>query len=484
MQGPEVECKPQSPSPPAMSEEGILRKGQLPVTPPVGLHFSGGREPPLTLIWGIPTFSPEANHWIQFTTGQMMTFAEFYEEEAPSERLLFRDAEIMRIRSQMMNLGGLPDRALVESVLQAYKASPLPHRYPAVEQTLFQNTIASAYNKNGITPNTRNASSRASARLVFMLAGHIIDHGTSTPPFKLSPRESSHARNLFWLCYMSDKDLSFRFGQPPAIDDVQCDLTLPDHYAQSMYTAGLEVSEASLWTQKPREAVTFLFDIRLSIIKSKLLTNVYSPASLQKSQYSIEQTIREIEHSLGKWRLSLPRSFQPPPVGLVSEHPATVNPQPNILLTWFEYYQCVSMLYLVRSHYELPLGTHSVNSSNLLASYLAVSVEASRTILRHLERNTTFQSLTASWIATFAVPLAALLVFWNILQDASQFSVHDDARLLLSASNYLAGCYWTLQLPAPLLRHLISMSNYVEEFHRLASAAISNQHRAERVTAT
>ena len=76
-------------------------------------------------------------------------------------------------------------------------------------------------------------------------------------------------------------------------------------------------------------------------------------------------------------------------------------------------------------------------------------------------------------LATFSVPLAALVVFWSILQDPSRASARDDAQLLLPASGYLAACHGTLGLPAPVLQHFRSMSHFVGEFYRLTIAATS-----------
>ncbi|GKZ36987.1 hypothetical protein AbraIFM66950_008279 [Aspergillus brasiliensis] len=529
-----------------MIETGILLNERPLENPPVGLHFYGGRMPSLTLIWGVPTFSPEAKRWVQSTTGQTMTFAKVYDEGAPTEQLVCLDAEIMRIRSQTTDICSLPQQALVKSVLQAYQSSPLRSRYPVVEPTLFRITIASAYNQDGLTLDTRNTSSRAcvcaalalipliledyhglspaecdafatkakclmaealngtpsldclqaalmlslhgmisrtlqtavyfntiAARLVFMLGGHITDHdrGASSPDS--DPRETNHTRNLFWLCYLTDKDLTFRCGQPPAINDSQCDLTLPPHYTQNLYPAVIDTGEISLPAPDLSNTIIFPFDIRLSIIKSKIFADIYSAAALRKSQYQIEQSIRDIEQNLGNWRHSIPPSRQPPPVGLMTERAVTSHPTPNILLTWFEYYQCACMLHLVRGQYGISGKMHEVNGGHLLLSNLAVAIEASRRILCHLNFAASLQSPDASWLATFSVPLAALVVFWSILQDPSKASARDDAQLLLPASGYLAACHRTLGLPAPILRHFRSMSHFVGEFHRLTFAATS-----------
>ncbi|KAJ4132865.1 hypothetical protein NW754_015678 [Fusarium falciforme] len=65
-------------------------------------------------------------------------------------------------------------------------------------------------------------------RIIFMLGGHTYTptkaHGTDATR---EERETRQLRMLFWLCYIFDKDIALRTGQPPLMSDDYCDLTPP-----------------------------------------------------------------------------------------------------------------------------------------------------------------------------------------------------------------------------------------------------------------
>ena len=107
---------------------------------------------------------------------------------------------------------------------------------------------------------------------------------------------------LFWLCYVLDKDISLRTGQPPVIADQFCDLTLPEGYAQSRFLPHQPGQVQNPWLPG---------DLRLSLLKSKAVQSLYSNASLRKSDAELLKTIRELDEELEGWRISIPEGFSP-----------------------------------------------------------------------------------------------------------------------------------------------------------------------------
>lgn len=114
--------------------------------------------------------------------------------------------------------------------------------------------------------------------------------------------EDSHLRQLFWLCYVLDKDISLRTGRSPVIADQFCDLTLPEGYARNRFLP-----------RQPRHGKNPLFpgDLTLSLLKSKVLQSLYSNASLRKSDAELLKTIRELDEELETWRTSIPEGLSP-----------------------------------------------------------------------------------------------------------------------------------------------------------------------------
>ncbi len=164
-----------------------------------------------------------------------------------------------------------------------------------------------------------------------MLGGHVVPDGTTTTttntpsppalpllvpaapspsPLPHSPSTARHLRKLFWLCYMFDKEISLRTGQPPCIGDEYCDLTLPDGYLDVQYQdeylrTNLSHLDESLSTP------LLPSDLRLSMLKSKACRLLYSAESLKKSDADLLRDIRELGEELEAWRQSVPEKHRP-----------------------------------------------------------------------------------------------------------------------------------------------------------------------------
>ncbi|KAJ5777368.1 hypothetical protein N7520_000614 [Penicillium odoratum] len=489
-------------------DEGTTSSQITWIGPLIGLHFSGLKQPPVTLVWGVPKFSSEAESWARSRAGQPMSFAMAYERESLAQHSSHQDAEIMQMRVHMLTPLELPDLQLVDSFLQVYTESGLRRRYPVIDPALFRETVDLAYKKVSGSPLAGNASRAAciyaflamkslicededqtyalidvelctlkarclmaealneeasletlqaatmlvsmslsfipevslsaivqqalhgiifgslqtaslfntvAVRLLFMLGGHTLAPAANLPwCFESSAIISQQLRNLFWLCYVIDKDVSFRAGQPPCINDADCDLTLPPHYFESLYSAYIPEDLLGHFTP------TFPFDVRLSIVKSRIYTALYALSTVQKSRLDVEQTIRSIEHTL-------------------AEFPSTAG-------------------------------------SNAIRSPLEISVEASRLMLLQYGIQSCPELPEISWIVTFHILLAAMVIFWNILQNPSAGHAWQDLQLLRGASRKLENLYPALRLPFERIYHTYFISQYAREFHRLAKHAILGTH--------
>lgn len=117
----------------------------------------------------------------------------------------------------------------------------------------------------------------------------------------IQEHEVRQLRMFFWLCYIFDKDIAVRTGQPPIIADQFCDLTLPDGYDEYRFS-GRQMGPRRSLVQSP----WLPGDLRLSMIKSKALQTLYSSASLRMSDAELLKTIRELDEELESWRASIP----------------------------------------------------------------------------------------------------------------------------------------------------------------------------------
>lgn len=143
-------------------------------------------------------------------------------------------------------------------------------------------------------------------RTVFALGGHTtLDPQPHNRPGTVEERETRHIRRLFWLCYLFDKEGALRTGHPPVMNDSFCDLTLPEDSQVGRF--GQRRRDPNDDSQVP----FFPSDLRLSLLKSKAIDNLYSSTAMLKSNAELLRTIRELDEELEAWRSSIPKEFSP-----------------------------------------------------------------------------------------------------------------------------------------------------------------------------
>jgi hypothetical protein len=189
------------------------------------------------------------------------------------------------------------------------------------------------------------------ARMLFVLGGH-------------RPTEN-HARTLFWICYILDKDLSLRTGRIPVICDDHCDLTLPPAYSE--HTVHLHASEQPFWT-----------DLRLSIIKSKTYNLLYSTRALAATDAELIKVIRDLGQELDVWRMGLPVAYRP----AFSEPSEAACQESRWIMIHLDFHHCVAMVHQASS--RCTLWSESQTQVVGIQSSFDICVAASRSSLHHL----------------------------------------------------------------------------------------------------
>ncbi|KAJ5735133.1 uncharacterized protein N7483_000258 [Penicillium malachiteum] len=151
-------------------------------------------------------------------------------------------------------------------------------------------------------------------RIVCSLKGHIHHSIPHVFPENLDAegKKTRHTRVLFWLCYMLDKDIALRTGNPPYLTDASCDLDPVDFSA--------------LYSKYPVESsdypstgeVIFGGDIQflpedpyLSRLKETVFLQLFSAGAMNQSDGQILAHIRELDDDIERWRLSIPPNFRP-----------------------------------------------------------------------------------------------------------------------------------------------------------------------------
>jgi hypothetical protein len=126
----------------------------------------------------------------------------------------------------------------------------------------------------------------------------------------------------------------------------------------------------------------FPFDLRLSIIKSRAHTALYSVRALQKSDAELLKAIRELDDELEQWRLSVPPDWRPT-MSFKFEAPDPNASMHSVMLR-LNYHLCMTIIHQASSRCKAWVNVQSRITEGVSSS-LALSVEASRSTLCYLE---------------------------------------------------------------------------------------------------
>ena len=109
-----------------------------------------------------------------------------------------------------------------------------------------------------------------------------------------------HIQKLFWLCYILDKDLSLRTGNPPLLTDTYCD-PMP----QDGPLDGQRINQVSELHGGFSEGVC------LAILKEKACQLLFSARALRENDNKLLSSIRQLDDEIEHWRLSIPVNLRP-----------------------------------------------------------------------------------------------------------------------------------------------------------------------------
>ncbi|RAK92441.1 C6 zinc finger domain protein [Aspergillus costaricaensis CBS 115574] len=280
-------------------------------------------------------------------------------------------------------------------------------------------------------------------RFVFHLDGHLAPVYVDDDQF----RRSLHVRELFWICYIMDKEFSLRAGHPPCLDESQCDLTLPDIH---------------------HTAPEFLAGIRLAMLQSEVYHRLYSLKALRQTDAQLLGAIRDLDSALEVWRMSVPTNFRP----RLIDRETNAMDTPNTIFQ-LHYLYCMSMIHQASGRCSAWVQNHDTSEAG---SSLAISVEASRSMLQkflddRLDFNKTNLRFTLPYFLT-----AICHLFSNILFNPTHGGIDDDLELFMSVPTHIRSRV-PPEIPRLSAYHIKLFENFVMELGRLASSAI-NKARA------
>ncbi|KAI3322326.1 hypothetical protein HD806DRAFT_499782 [Xylariaceae sp. AK1471] len=251
---------------------------------------------------------------------------------------------------------------------------------------------------------------------------------------ELAPQEARHRANIFWICYMLDKDISLRTITPSLQVDSDIDIDLPGSVCDD--GTGIIYSTDGL-----AQLNLFRVKVQLAHIEGKIYDTLLSNRSRKLSNEARHQAVVQIDRLLERWKKSIPAPLQ------LENMSGNLLSGPLILMTvlYQTYLMCLTMthgLYTYDSPWLKALGGLG---SDLLRSFHPRSdvcmdpngvstpmvwekcVSASRAILKILS----YQSFggCSVWLSACAYFSAMTFLFVNLIYHPTSILAEHDQEL-------------------------------------------------------
>lgn len=241
--------------------------------------------------------------------------------------------------------------------------------------------------------NGAEALHSTACRMVCELDGHL-QHPMNSENSHLG-RRRDHIRKLFWLCYISDKDLALLSGLPPILADEYCDIGVFNkeclNHDVFLQSSDDTTDADNIGTIAWNRAIAFLpGDPHLGVLKERIFRLLYSPSALKIIDSELLTRIRQLDDELESWRLSVPPALRPK-LSIPPDHGAP--PSPNFLSylrsvqLQLEYHYLLTIIHTPVRRFGAAQGAETSPPEDLhsaMHSSIDLSLEASRSTLNLL----------------------------------------------------------------------------------------------------
>ncbi|KAF4927204.1 Fusaridione A cluster transcription factor fsdR [Colletotrichum viniferum] len=253
--------------------------------------------------------------------------------------------------------------------------------------------------------------------------------------FNLNPIEIEQRKRVFWIAYMLDKDLCLRAGRPPAQDDDDMNVELPDADPED------NIGNIPLAEGKGKMNL-FRVMCEFATIESKVYSRLYSTKATKQSPGELLNTIGELDQELEEWKDGIPIDFRP-------EHEIQASHTPLILhvvMLHLTYYNCLTTIHRMSVHHGYwtsRLSNYAIQGLNAKplnprvfssAALCTAAARASISLLKYMPQGDS----SSVWLILYFPVSALMTLFGNILQNPMDPRAKSDTRLMNLVVNFLS----------------------------------------------
>ncbi|KAL5604127.1 hypothetical protein BROUX41_002116 [Berkeleyomyces rouxiae] len=253
--------------------------------------------------------------------------------------------------------------------------------------------------------------------------------------FNLNPIEIEQRKRVFWIAYMLDKDLSLRSGRPPAQDDDDMNVELPDadpddNIGNIPLADG--VSKMNL----------FRLMCEFACIEAKVYKKLYATKATKQSDGEYLNIIGDLDKELEDWKNSIPIDFRPEYEIKASHTPLILH----VVMLHFSYYNCLTTIHRMSIHHGYwtsRLSNYAIQGLNSRpinprifssAALCTAAARASISLIKYVPQGDN----SCVWMILYFPVSALVTLFGNILQNPLDHKAKSDCRLMTSVVTFLS----------------------------------------------
>ncbi|RWA05072.1 hypothetical protein EKO27_g10036 [Xylaria grammica] len=287
--------------------------------------------------------------------------------------------------------------------------------------------------------------------------------------FNLNPIEIEQRKRVFWIAYMLDKDLCLRSGRPPAQDDDDMNVELPEADPAD------HIGNIPLANGKGKMNL-FRVMCELAVIESRIYKRLYSTKATKLSDGELLQTIGELDKDLETWKDSIDIDYRPENEIKASHTPLILH----IAMLHFSYYNALTTIHRMSIHHGLwtsRLANYAIQGLNARplnprvfasAALCASAARATISLLKYIPQG----DFSCVWMALYFPVSALVTLFGNILQNPNDPRARSDTRLMNLVVTFLS----TLGQEAET-GGVYRMLGVCAEFERIAKVVIEKAEK-------
>ncbi|KAH8819212.1 fungal-specific transcription factor domain-containing protein [Xylogone sp. PMI_703] len=244
--------------------------------------------------------------------------------------------------------------------------------------------------------------------------------------FRLTQKEITQRRNVFWMVYLMDKSISLRIGHPSVITDNDIGVGLPP-----------EIDPNALSIDGSKKFNIFRYQAQLALLESRIYSELYSIRSRNRAIADRLRSVGQLDKALQDWRASLPPEIQSSDVIKCSKEQFI-----PVVFLHFSYLNCMATVHRISAHHGASINVqelqailksndHQLSPRVFQSQQICLSAARSSVrLLQCLDLRESILPCNLIWVVMYYALASFLTLFANTLQCPQDTHAESDLELM------------------------------------------------------